>query len=339
MTLQVLIVDDEAPIRRLLQNWVEAEGATALQARTSEEALEACAGPVTPAVALCDIRLPGRDGLWLAEQLRVGHPETAVVMTTGVNEFDTAINSMQAGVIDYLVKPFTRERFAEALQRAFFAHQSRRALVSMQKELETRRAQITEALAELELNASSSLDVMLEMLRARHPESYDHARRVSRLAVNLAMTLQIGEPRLSDIERAALLHNLGRLALPDELLLRDERTLSGADRARVRSYPLHGQAILRTVPYLSAASDLAVASHERYDGSGFPHGLHGEQIPLGARIIGVANAYDELVSGVGRDPVPPQQALDLLCTTRAAEFDPLVLGALKMLAPGSPGAA
>ena len=269
MTLQVLIVDDEAPIRRLLQNWVEAEGATTLQARTSEEALEAFSASVTPAVALCDIRLPGKDGLWLAEQLRVEHPETAVVMTTGVNEFDSAVNSMQAGVIDYLVKPFTRERFTEALQRAFFAHQSRR------------------------------------------------------------------EPRLSDIERAALLHNLGRLALPDALLVAEPQGLSDADRNRVRAYPLHGQAILRNVPYLAAASELAVAAHERYDGRGFPHGIKGEQIPLGARIIGVANAYDELVSGIGHGPVPPAEAVDILCTTRAAEFDPLVLGALKMLAPGS----
>jgi response regulator RpfG family c-di-GMP phosphodiesterase len=338
MTLQVLIVDDETPIRRLLQNWVEAEGAAVLLAGTSEEALNLIAD-VTLAVALCDIRLPGRDGLWLAEQLRVDRPETAVVMTTGVNEFDAAVNSMQAGVVDYLVKPFTRERLTEALQRAFFAHQSRRALGTMQRELEARRAQITEALAELELNASSGLEMMLEMLRARHPESYEHAQRVSRLAVNLAMTLQIGEPRLSDIERAALLHNLGRLALPDNLLRAKEHTLSEADRARVRAYPLHGQAILRNVPYLAAASELAVAAHERYDGRGFPHGLKGEAIPLGARIIGVANAYDELVSGIGRDSITPTDAVDILCETRAAEFDPLVLGALKMLAPGSTGAA
>jgi response regulator RpfG family c-di-GMP phosphodiesterase len=254
-------------------------------------------------------------------------------MTTGVNEFDTAVDSMHAGVVDYLVKPFTRERFTGALQRGFFAHQSRRALASMQKELDARRKQIADALAELELNASSSLGVMLEMLRARHPASYEHAQRVSRLAVNLAMTLRIGEPRLSDIERGALLHNLGRLALPDDLLTREAEDLSGADRAKFRAYPLHGQAILHTVPYLAAASELAVAAHERFDGRGFPHGIAGEQIPLGARIICVANAFDELVTGIGRDALPPDQAIDLLCTSRAAEFDPLVLGALKMLAP------
>ena len=334
-TVQVLIVDDEAPIRRLLQNWVEAEGAAVLQASTSEQALEVISTDGTPAVALCDIRLPGKDGLWLAAQLRDGHPETAVVMTTGINEFDAAVNSMQAGVVDYLVKPFSRERLSEALQRALFVHQSRRTLATMQRELEARRAQITEALAEIELNASTSLDVMMQMLRARHPASYDHAQRVSRLAVNLAMALEIGEPRLSDIERAALLHNLGRLALPDTLLVQDERSLPEADRDRLRAYPLHGQAMLRNVPYLAAASEIAVAAHERYDGSGFPRGLAGEQIPLGARIIGVANAYDKLVAGTGGDAVAAAQATDVLCNARASEFDPLVLGALKMLAPGA----
>lgn len=334
MTVHVLIVDDEAPIRRLLQNWVEAEGVTVVQASTSEQALEVISTGRSPAVALCDIRLPGKDGLWLAGQLRAEHPETAVVMTTGVNEFAAAVNSMQAGVVDYLVKPFSRERLSEALQRALFVHQSRRALAAMQRELETRRAQITEALAELELNASSSLEVMMQMLRARHPASYDHAQRVSRLAVNLAMALEIGEPQLSDIERAALLHNLGRLALPDALLVQDERAMSAGDRDRFREYPLHGQAMLRNVPYLAAASEIAVAAHERYDGSGFPRGLAGDQIPLGARIIGVANAYDELVAGtVGASGAA--QATDTLCQTGQDRFDPLVLGALKMLAPGA----
>jgi response regulator RpfG family c-di-GMP phosphodiesterase len=332
---RVLIVDDEAPMRRLLQAWVEAEGAVAVQADTAERGLELAAAGA-PAAALCDIRLPGRDGLWLADQLRTCHPETAVIMTTGVNEFAAAVNSMQAGVVDYLVKPFTRERMAAALRRAVLVHQSRRTVATTQQELERRRAEIGDALAELETNAATSLGVMLELLHARHPASSDHAHRVARVAVNLAMTLQIGEPRLSEIERAALLHNFGRLTLPDELLAQREAALSDADRARVRAYPLRGRAILKHAPFLAAASEIAVAAHERYDGSGFPHGLTGEQIPLGARIIGVADAYDELVTGVGGPAVPPARAIEILSTERAAEFDPLVLGALKMLTPAAP---
>jgi DNA-binding NtrC family response regulator len=113
--MRVLIVDDEAPLRRLLQNWVEAQGADVIEAGTAEEGLSLVETGGAPAVALCDIRLPGKDGLWLAEQLHARFPETVVLMTTGVLEFGAAVHSLQAGVVDYLVKPFKRERLAEAV--------------------------------------------------------------------------------------------------------------------------------------------------------------------------------------------------------------------------------
>jgi putative two-component system response regulator len=331
--MQVLIVDDEEPLRRLLRTWVEAAGATVIEAGTAEEGLALVQSGGAPAVALCDIRLPGQDGLWLAGQLHVGFPETAVLMTTGVLEFGAAVNSLQAGVVDYLVKPFSRERLTEAVNQAFFVHKSRHALANMQRELDERRAQIAEALGDLELNIAASLEAMLAMLRVRDAHSCDHALRVATLSVNLAMALRINEPQLSDIERAALLHNLGRLALPDQILIRKERSLSPDERATLRSYPLHGQAMLKNVPFLANASEIAVASHERYDGSGFPRGLSGEAIPLGARIIGVADAYDELVSGIGDRPVGPARAVEILSVERIAQFDPLVIGALTMLQP------
>jgi response regulator RpfG family c-di-GMP phosphodiesterase len=329
--MRVLIVDDESSIRRLLQTWVEDEGAAVVEAASAEQALALIGAQGAPAVALCDINLPGRNGLWLSEQLRTAHPETAVVITTGVHEFDAAVSGLQAGVIDYLVKPYTRERVVEALNRALLVHKSRREVAALQVELDRRRAQITEAFAQIEVNGQSSLEAMLSMLRVRDAATYDHSHRVAPLAVNLAMALRIGEPHLSDIERAALLHGLGRVALPDTLLRRPAAALTAEERAQLQSYPLHGHAILENVPFLAAASELALAVHERYDGTGFPHRLRGNAIPLGARIIALANAYDELVSGLAGDAVTPARAIEALSTGRAAEFDPLVLGALKML--------
>jgi response regulator RpfG family c-di-GMP phosphodiesterase len=183
------------------------------------------------------------------------------------------------------------------------------------------------------MNASASVEAMLAMLRVRDAQSAEHARRVAGIAVNLTMALRIGEPQLSDIERGALLHNLGRLALPDEILIRKPRALSDDDRAKLRSYPLPGQAMLKNVPFLAAASEIAVASHERYDGSGFPRGLVGDENPLNARIVAVADAYDDLVSGVGDSAVAPERALEILAIDRIAQFDPLVIGALAMLQP------
>jgi response regulator RpfG family c-di-GMP phosphodiesterase len=331
---RVLIVDDEAPLRSLLRRWVELEGATVIEAGSAEEGL-ALAETESPAVALCDIRLPGEDGLWLAAQLRVRQPQIAVVMTTGVLEFGAAVNSMQSGVVDYLTKPFSRERLSEALDRAWYAYTSRRALDDLQGELDQRRAQIAEALGDLELNVAASLEAMLAILRARDPKSYAHAHRVAQIAVNLAMALRLGEPQLSDIERAALLHNLGRLALPDALLARDQSALTAEELALFRAYPLHGQAMLRNVPFLAAACEIAVATHERYDGGGFPRGLTGDDIPLGARIVAVADAYDELVSGVSAPPVSTARALEVLSIDRLAEFDPVVVAAMVMLQPAA----
>jgi response regulator RpfG family c-di-GMP phosphodiesterase len=336
---QVLVVDDEVSIRRLLQKWVQAQGADVVEAGTSEEALSLIESGGAPAVALCDIRLPGKDGLWLAARLHEAHAATAVVMTTGVNEFSAAVTSLHAGVVDYLVKPFARERFVEALNRAFFAHKSRLALAAMHHELNSRRSEITEALAEIEMNSAASLDAMLGLLRARDGGACEHVRRVAALAVNLALALQIGEPRLSDIERAALLHTLGRLALPDALLSCPEDELGPDDRARLREYPLHGYAILRSVPFLAAAAEIAVAAHERCDGSGFPRGLRGDSIPLGARIIAVADAFDALTARGGGRRLTPADALNVLSGARAPEFDPAIVAALAALQGGGRPAA
>lgn len=331
MTTRVLIVDDEESMRTLLRSWVEREGgSTVIEAATAEDGLEKVLAEA-PAIALCDIRLPGEDGLWLAAQIRIHQPKTAVVMTTGVLDFDAAVNSLQSGAVDYLVKPFTRDRLNEALNRAWYAHKSHQALDDLQRELNQRREQINEALSDLELNVGASLEAMLAILRARDPESYEHARRVAGIAVKLGTSLRIGEPHLSDIERAALLHNLGRLALPDVLLSREMSTLSDEERVRLHAYPLHGQALLKNVPFLAAANDIAVSAHERYDGSGFPRNLVGEKIPLGARILAVADVFDELVSGIGTTAVSVERALEILSVERIAEFDPVVIAALVLL--------
>ena len=328
--MRVLIVDDEEPLRRLLQHWVEAEGASVIEAGTAEEGLAlAQSGGARPSrCATSDSR--ARTACGSRSSCTREFPETVVLMTTGVLEFNAAVNSLQAGVMDYLVKPFSRERLTEALNRAFFAHKARRAVDEMQRELDERRAQITEALGDLEMNAAASLEAMLAMLRVRDAQSYDHAHRVAALAVNLAMALRISEPQLSDIERAALLHNLGRLALPDPMLIRKERTLSEDERA----------AACVSTARSGDAEERAVSGGGERDRRGRARALRRQRLsaraerrgdPIGARIIAVADVYDELVSGIGDTPVAPAHALEILSVDRIAQFDPMVVGALMML--------
>lgn len=138
--MRVSIVDDEAPVRRLLRKWIEKQGAAVEEAASAEEAWAKLGQGGSFSVALCDLRLPGKDGHWLAEQIHAFYSGTAIVMLTGVHELDAAVSSIQTGAVDYVTKPFTRERLSQALQHAYFAHLSQRELADMQAELEARRA-------------------------------------------------------------------------------------------------------------------------------------------------------------------------------------------------------
>ncbi len=218
--MRALIVDDEAPVRHLLRRWLERDGFEVVEAPDAEAALHQVTAEHAPAVVLADMRMPGRNGVWLAQQLRECSPETAVVMATGVHEFDVAVTSMQAGVVDYVEKPFARERVSEALQRAAAAHRTRCAQAELRKELQTRNAQVAEALADVELKAATTVDALLALVEKRDPSVRARARRVAELAVSLALTLGVREPRVSEVERAALLHDCDALALPEDVMAR-----------------------------------------------------------------------------------------------------------------------
>lgn len=288
----ILIVDDDPGIRRLLQRWIEADGGTAVLAESAEQGL-LLASQYPPAVALCDIRLPrGQDGFWLVEQLRRVRPETVVVMSSGIHEFDAAVTSLRAGAIDYIVKPFTQEAVRLALARALDEHRLRQKASALWSLRATGGAGFSRAAA------------LLAVLQAEDGHAARRAERVARLAVTLAQALAITEPELSDIEHAALLRDVARMDV---------------------------HAMAPTVPYLSAASAIALAVQERVDGSGFPQGLRGDAIPRGARVVAVAEAYDELSRGDGHTPVLPAHAVEILCGRRAAGFDPTVLQALSSL--------
>jgi putative two-component system response regulator len=315
MTL-VLVVEDQPQMRQLLHEWLEADGAMVAEAATAEEGLTLATSGEPPAVALVDLRLPGRSGLWLADQLRTASPHTGVVVITGVHDFDVAVKSLQNGVVDYVAKPFSRARLQQALQRALAAHSERRAVAALRGELQTDRARVAEALVELEANAASSIEALLTILEAREPGARARAHRIATIAVNLALALEIREPELTHIEQAALLHDIGKLAVPD---------YGGASSP---AELLQGPFLLKHVRFLAPAGEIVASVQERYDGSGLPYGLRGEAIPRGSRILAVAIAFDELVNGPGK--VAPTDAAVMLLGRRS-HFDPRVLEALCLL--------
>jgi putative two-component system response regulator len=251
----VLIVEDQAPIVRLLKRWVEDEGERVVAAESAEQAL-VLAAEQPPAVALCDINLPrGRDGFWLVEQLHRLCPTTATVMTTGLQRFDAAVTGLHRGVVDYVVKPYSRARIVDALRRALAEHESRKA----------RQAAAAEDVGGASAGATAAL---LTVLQAQGGGALALAQRVAARAAQLATALGLGAQEVACIEHAALLSQVDRLDV---------------------------HVLARRVPLLGAANAIALAARERFDGTGFPLGLQGGAIPPGARILAVALAYEELV--------------------------------------------
>ncbi len=330
----VMVVDDEPAVRALTTRWLEIIGYAPRAASGAEQALESMASE--PAgVVVCDVRMPRHDGLWLAEQLRLHYPDTAVIMATGGQDLDAAVASLRLGVLDYLVKPYSRERLRESVERGVDWHhaaiEARQKREVLHHRAKIRHDHLATALAGLRVETAEAIDALLIMLTLRDRAAYDHAHRVAKLAQRLALALDADPEVIQDLEPAALFHELGRLTLPDEL--GEKRGgLSADERELVKEHPRFAFEVLRNVPALRNAADLVLALHERYDGTGYPFGLSGDTIPVGSRILAVADAFD-MLSQVESVPgsVARNDALLELSRRRGLQFDPLVLDALVTL--------
>ena len=326
----VLIVDDEPGVRHLMRRWLESRGYVVAVAPGADKALELLAAAPT-AVALCDLRMPGHDGLWLADQLRREHPDTAVIIATGLNDVSSAVESLRQGVVDYLTKPFERDRLCEAVSRGVEWHRSacdsRRWREQLEDEMFARRSHLEDIIASQFVDSDDDLDVLLATLTATNPDAYAHAYRVAALSVSVARALDVSEPEIATLERAALLHDLGKLAMPDAVL-RKPAPLTVEEQRLIRLHPRIGSELIAHVPYFTLAAAVVRGAHERVDGLGYPNGVRGDALSLSARIVAVADAYDTMTRArVFRDAMTPAAALAELERCSGTQFDPQVVDA------------
>jgi response regulator RpfG family c-di-GMP phosphodiesterase len=328
----ILVVDDEDGIRELIARWLIAGGYDVRTAANAEEALDRVRHRA-PAVALCDIRMPGHDGLWLAQHIRRDSPETAVIMATGVQDVNSAVTSLRQGVIDYLTKPFGRDRLRDSVLRGLEWHKaaadSRRWRESLDAEVEQRRQRLSDALASLTIDSDEALDGLLSALTLSDPDAYAHAYRVAALAASVGCALGLAEEDMTALERAALLHDVGKLAMP-EAVLRKPAPLTAEEQAIIRLHPEVAADLIAAVPYLAPAAELVRDACERVDGLGYPNGAPALDVALGARIIAVADAYDTMTRPrVFRDAISPREAVLELDRCAGSQFDTAVVEVFK----------
>ncbi len=330
MDANILVVDDEPAIRQLLSDWLQRQGYRCVTASEAGEALEVVSREHAD-VVLVDLALPGDDGLTLARRLRDRDGDVALIMVTGMQRFDAAVEGMRLGVLDYLLKPLTQQQLLDSVDRAVRWRETNRQIGEQRRRLEQaierRSVELASAFAEIEVASQAALEALLVTLNTRNPEAWDHGRRVAGMAVSLADALGIREPERTHVQRGALLHDIGKVAMPDGLIHKPG-PLTDEEIAIIRTHPQIGHDIVSVVPSLAAAAGVILASHEAWDGSGYPQGLTGDEIPIGARITAVVDTYDALTwVRVYRDPVTTVRAAAELVRCAGSQFDPNVVQA------------
>jgi putative nucleotidyltransferase with HDIG domain len=321
----VLLVDGDETLRGVIRSWVDDMGFQTREAESAERALDELAAE--PAhIAVCDVNMPGRSGVWLASQIRERFPDTAIVMATAARDIETAVASLRNQVVDYLLKPFDRARLGEALALGRDWHNASAAQDglhhALQDRLRSRRAAVAAALAEAQDTPESALEGLMAILQLHERDGRGHATRVARLAVSMADELGFDDDWLAMFEHGALLHDIGKLDMPASILSKPA-PLDDNEWRVMRTHPQVGYDLLRNQPRFAGAAEIVLAHHEAFDGSGYPRGLNGTRIPVGARILSVADAYDSMTHPhTQRPPMSPALAVEEIGRCSGTQFDP-----------------
>jgi putative two-component system response regulator len=341
VTARILIADDELPIVALFTRLLRSQGHECEPAHDAAEARLLLAHREFDLV-LCDVNMPGESGLDLAAWLARAHPDTATVMVSGIEEREMWERALEIGTFGYLTKPVYPSALMISVANALRRRDLELSARGRERALEERVAERTKALHD----AIVQLERSQERLSAMHEETVRrlaqaaeyrddatgrHIERMSRYCALLADRLGIDPAVIENVRLASLLHDVGKIAIPDSVLLKPG-PLDDREWQLMRAHPELGHDLLRDSEsdLLSLAASIALTHHERLDGSGYPHGLEGESIPIEGRIAAVADALDAMTSErVYKRARPLDEAFDELESGRGSLFDPDVLDALE----------
>lgn len=321
----VLIVDDEAHIRRILARWLEAGGYACKAAAAAGPACEILQQGAFSLV-LADIGLPGMSGMDLLSLVRRRFPHVAVVMATAVDDRRTAVRALELGAYGYIVKPFDKNevmvKVANALEHRRLALESR----DYERFLDAR---IWEQTEDTHKSFEAVALRLMAAQEARHDDNALHIRRVGLYAEAIGRQVGYSKEQAQMLRVAASLHDIGNISVPDSVLLKPGE-FSPEDREAIKTHTSAGGRVFQgtSVPLFDLASDVALCHHEWWDASGYPRGLSGRHIPVEARIAEVADVYDALTHDrAHRSSLRDEEALTLMADESGTHFDPDTLAA------------
>jgi putative nucleotidyltransferase with HDIG domain len=296
---RVLVVDDQRQSRADIDGMLEkAEYSTVLSSGGAEAIARIEQDPPYDLV-LSDLTIAGRDGNGLIGRMRQTLPETPLVLLTPGRDEGAALVAVRQGAYDYLVKPFEKDQLVATVRRAVDYRRLLQQNAMYRQDLEqlvsARTGMLHQAISDLERSYDITLVALGDALDLNDAETEGHSKRVTAFTIALARGAGIPPHQIPVVARGAFLHDIGKMAIPDAILLKPSK-LQADEQKVMREHCARGYQMLRKIPFLQEAAEIVYAHQEHYDGSGYPRGLKGDQIPLGARIFAVADTLDAITS-------------------------------------------
>lgn len=331
---RILIVDDDESVRDVISVLLREEGYHCDTASGAEMALDMAEREDTPLV-ISDMKMPGKDGLWLLENFRDKHPDTSIIMLTGYGDTESAVDCLRRGAVDYLLKPPKLTDLIRSIERALAKRRIELARKKYQKKLERkvrdRTTELRKALKDISVTYENTLMALVSALDAREHETSDHSIRVVEYTVAIANQLGIKGVELEEIGRGALLHDIGKIGVPDAVLLKPGK-LTNDEWVEMRKHPDIGFNMIQPIPFLSVPATIVLSHQERWDGQGYPRKLKHHEIHIGARIFAVADTLDAMTSDRPyRKGTTFSNAVAEITRCGGSQFDPEVVKAFNSI--------
>jgi putative two-component system response regulator len=338
----LLIVDDEDVIRKVLQLKLSKEGYVCEEASNAEEALRVLE-TIPIALVVLDIKMPGKSGTELLPEIKLGYPDTGVIMATAVNDVEIATRCLKEGADDYVCKPFNLEEVSLAVQRALEKRCLQLELREYQQFLEEKIEEQMIGTRKLFLGA---MDALVSALEAKDKYTGGHSRRVTEIALAIGEELGLSRQEMEDLRWGSLLHDVGKIAV-HEVIQNKPGSLTPEEYEHIMTHSQIGARIVRPVVN-GKITEIVEHHHDHYDGSGLHQVVAGRDIPLGARVIAVADAFDAMSSDRPyRAAMSIAQGVEEIRRCAGTQFDPDIVavflktvgtGTAQISAPQSGGA-
>ncbi len=296
---RVLIVDDEKDVCEMLDKYLKSKGYETDSACDGMTALEKVKA-FKPGVALLDIRMPNMSGMECLKNIKRDYSDTEVIMTTAVKDMATAISCMKEGAYGYQTKPIDLENLfldiEKAIEHRRLVLENKDYQANLEKKVVERTREVQILNEKLKESFIATIRISSGLVEVYDPFLGGHSKRVARLSAKVGSEMKLSNAELVDLEMAALLHEVGMITIPEQLRNAPLKELKTEEVKIIRNYPVLSQAILSPSEELDRAGVIIRHHLEHINGTGFPDSKKGEDIPLGSKILGVVNAYDELAT-------------------------------------------